>query len=319
MKHSINISVREVELFLAVAEAGSILSAAQKMYISQPALSTTIRNMENKLGYALFHRTNHGVSLTDEGIELYSHFHRIYHSFRVELKKTLAERYENSSRTIRIGCLGMNEAISTMQSACEAYARTPNALETSVEFYHFFELYAKLICGDLDIIFTLSFDLENESDFSWHRLLPVEFRFIFPSQWGISCLDEKACDFLTGKPMFLELHNGEEVMKNYCSANGFSPGKMIRVPSFLILLNKISHGEGFTLWGSSLPDLFTARGDISTVSAKKPLSDGDIYIDIMWRLDTTDPVILDFIDIAKHLDEYRPFRSKSKSLNDPSW
>jgi DNA-binding transcriptional LysR family regulator len=58
-------------LFCAVAEAGSISAAAERNFISQPAISKAISKMEDALSTALFFRNHNGVSLTPEGEMLY--------------------------------------------------------------------------------------------------------------------------------------------------------------------------------------------------------------------------------------------------------
>jgi LysR family carnitine catabolism transcriptional activator len=56
--------------FLAVAEAGSFRAAAARLHMSQSALSVQVRQLEQRLGVALFHRTTRSVALTDEGRRL---------------------------------------------------------------------------------------------------------------------------------------------------------------------------------------------------------------------------------------------------------
>ncbi len=56
--------------FLAVADAGSFRAAAARLHISQSALSVQIRQLEQTLGVALFHRTTRSVALTGEGRRL---------------------------------------------------------------------------------------------------------------------------------------------------------------------------------------------------------------------------------------------------------
>lgn len=68
-----NISYDLYRLFYMVAEKGSISAAAEAMFISQPAVSQSIRQLEGKLGCRLFVRTAKGVSLTTEGKELYTY------------------------------------------------------------------------------------------------------------------------------------------------------------------------------------------------------------------------------------------------------
>lgn len=62
--------------FLAVANSLSISRAAERLHVSQPALSRTIALLEERFGTELFHRTAAGVELTQAGIVLYEHASR---------------------------------------------------------------------------------------------------------------------------------------------------------------------------------------------------------------------------------------------------
>lgn len=63
-------------VFKTVAEAGNISAAAQSLYISQSAISQSIKQLENQLGVRLFLRTPRGVNLTEEGRMLYQYVNR---------------------------------------------------------------------------------------------------------------------------------------------------------------------------------------------------------------------------------------------------
>lgn len=53
--------------FLEAARSGSITGAARRLYVTQPAVSSGIRQLESALGVQLFFRTSRGISLTPEG------------------------------------------------------------------------------------------------------------------------------------------------------------------------------------------------------------------------------------------------------------
>lgn len=63
----LNISLRQIRAFVAVAEAGSFTIAAETIHISQPALTLTIQQLERMLGFDLFNRSTRRVVLTVEG------------------------------------------------------------------------------------------------------------------------------------------------------------------------------------------------------------------------------------------------------------
>ena len=55
------------KVFYAVAKCGSLTKAAEELYISQPAVSQAIKQLESQLGGALFNRTHRGVELSEAG------------------------------------------------------------------------------------------------------------------------------------------------------------------------------------------------------------------------------------------------------------
>jgi LysR family transcriptional regulator, benzoate and cis,cis-muconate-responsive activator of ben and cat genes len=65
--------LRHIRYFLAVSEEGSFGRAAQRLHISQPALSRQIVDLERNLGQRLFARTSKGVALTPAGEALIGH------------------------------------------------------------------------------------------------------------------------------------------------------------------------------------------------------------------------------------------------------
>ncbi len=64
---------RQLKYFVAIARHGSFSTAAQRIGIAQPALSTQIANLEKEIGRTLFDRHARGVRLTDAGEKLLDH------------------------------------------------------------------------------------------------------------------------------------------------------------------------------------------------------------------------------------------------------
>lgn len=62
-------TILQLKYVIAVAASSSMREAANRLFITQPALSLTITDLEEELGIALFDRTNRGISLTREGEE----------------------------------------------------------------------------------------------------------------------------------------------------------------------------------------------------------------------------------------------------------
>lgn len=60
-------TLEQIRQIVEVARTGSINQAAANLYLSQPNLSLSLKNLENELGYQLFARTNRGINMTARG------------------------------------------------------------------------------------------------------------------------------------------------------------------------------------------------------------------------------------------------------------
>lgn len=87
-----NISFQQLRYIIEVAECGSINAASQQLYVSQPTLSTTIKDTEQELGISIFNRTNRGITLTNEGTEFIGYARQILQQFDL-----FEARYSNSN------------------------------------------------------------------------------------------------------------------------------------------------------------------------------------------------------------------------------
>ncbi|MFD4558264.1 LysR family transcriptional regulator [Streptomyces sp. NPDC058469] len=72
-----DVHVRDLRYFVAVAEELHFTRAAEKLYVSQPALSKQIRALEGQLGAELFRRDRQGVTLTPAGAALLPYAERV--------------------------------------------------------------------------------------------------------------------------------------------------------------------------------------------------------------------------------------------------
>jgi DNA-binding transcriptional LysR family regulator len=62
-----DVHVRDLRYFVAVAEELNVTRAAERLFVSQPALSKQLRALERQLGFGLFERVHSGVTLTRQG------------------------------------------------------------------------------------------------------------------------------------------------------------------------------------------------------------------------------------------------------------
>ena len=81
-------NINQLKYVLEVARSSSMREASTKLYVSQPALSSSIHELEEEIGILIFERTNKGISLTDEGREFLSYAKKAVGQYEI-----LEERY----------------------------------------------------------------------------------------------------------------------------------------------------------------------------------------------------------------------------------
>lgn len=100
MNRSINLNLYRV--FYEVAKHNSISAAAKKIYLSQPAISKSIKNLESELEVILFYRTLNGMVLTEKGKELFNLIERAFNNIR-EAEKKMQQNKNLEKGSLSIG------------------------------------------------------------------------------------------------------------------------------------------------------------------------------------------------------------------------
>lgn len=91
----------QLKYFQAVCKYQSVSAAAEYLYISQPTLSSAIKELEREFGVSLFRRHHRGMVLTPEGTELLKHCERLLtHADQVE---RIMNDYGKRRRVLRLG------------------------------------------------------------------------------------------------------------------------------------------------------------------------------------------------------------------------
>lgn len=103
---SMNINLEYYKIFYYVAKYGSITQAANKLCLSQPAVSQSIKQLEELLGITLFFRKSKGVVLTIEGETLFSYVSKGYEQI-IQGENKIKEILGLDSGQIRIGASDM--------------------------------------------------------------------------------------------------------------------------------------------------------------------------------------------------------------------
>ena len=94
MEYNKNMKIIQLQYFVEVVKTNNISKAAKNLYVSQPAISSAIRELEKEFNTTLFIRYNNQITLTDEGhylyrlsLDLLENFDKVKTDFLSYLKK----------------------------------------------------------------------------------------------------------------------------------------------------------------------------------------------------------------------------------------
>ncbi len=88
-------------LIKTIAEEGSIANSSERLFLTQSALSHQLRDLEERLGFKVFHRSRNKWELTDEGKELYNLANKLFNSID-ESFSTIQHIKEGSKGSIKL-------------------------------------------------------------------------------------------------------------------------------------------------------------------------------------------------------------------------
>ncbi|MCO5141801.1 MAG: LysR family transcriptional regulator [Oligoflexia bacterium] len=143
------ISPGEIQYFIESARTGNLSRAAERLGISQPALTMALRKLEHSVGCELFHRSKKGVRLTKQGTLFLQEAQGILENWE-RLTQSLRESDKNVKGTYSIGCHPSVALYSLPQTLPKLLTEHP---ELSFNLVHDLsrKIAEKVISGDLDI------------------------------------------------------------------------------------------------------------------------------------------------------------------------
>ena len=138
--------------FAAVAEAGGFTKAAEKMMVSQPAVSLQVAELESRLGVSLFHRLPRGVKLTSAGQTLLGYARQIA-SLERDAEAAMAELIGVQRGRLTIGA---SHTIGTylLPAVLGTFRQQYPQIELSLEIANTTQVEAMLLESAVDLAFT---------------------------------------------------------------------------------------------------------------------------------------------------------------------
>lgn len=110
-------NINQLKYVLEIANSSSIREASTRLFVSQPALSASIRELEEEIGILIFERTNKGINLTEDGRDFVEYAKKAVGQFEV-----LEERYlskDSDKEIFSVSTQHYNFAIKAFTSVIE--------------------------------------------------------------------------------------------------------------------------------------------------------------------------------------------------------
>lgn len=144
------IKFRHIQCFVEVAKEKSFKQAAEKLYLSQPAMSKTLKELENIIGAELMQRSRSGVSLTKQG-EVFLHFAQMSLASLQQGLTGVQQQGQAAKEVLTLGALPSVAAWLMPEVAAEFSELAPNAILRIMDGPHGY-LTERLRLGELDLV-----------------------------------------------------------------------------------------------------------------------------------------------------------------------
>jgi len=249
------ITLLQIEYFFAVARHLNFTEAAKSLYVSQPSLSKQIAILEDEIGIQLFFRTKRDVRLTAAGMVLLKEMGGVIEQIENAIEKSKkSDLGENS--TITIGCLEAMDTSTFLPAIIKKFKEKYPSINLVLERHSFKALREKLVSKTLDIIFTLSFELDDslgilsDAVHKGNGYIVMESSNPLASKKNLTLGDLKDENFVMISRD--ESPKGFDGIISLCKKHGFNPKIVKQLPNAESLLLCVESGIGVALFDSNI-------------------------------------------------------------------
>lgn len=242
-----NIDFELYRIFYCVANNGNITKASEELNISQPAISKSIKNLEEQLGGQLFIRTKRGVILTEEGKEFYNYIKQaIEYINNAENKFTDLINLETGSIKIGISTTLTKEfLLPYLEKFHSLYPKIDIQIATNLTL----ELFLKLKNGLIDIVILNLNEKNYGNDIEIIKCRKINDCFVVNSNYKELLNKKISIKELNNYPLILQAKgsNTREFLDNFAKANNVILKPNIELASYTLVVEfaKIGWGIGY--------------------------------------------------------------------------
>lgn len=307
-------NLKEFTYVIAVADYRNISLAAKVLYISQPALSRFIINLEERLGLMLFQRKGKTMELTDFGVKYVYYAREIVKQqnlLTAELEKAVSE----GKSLLRVGFMPYSGKILLSNTISGLSSRYADARNIRVSTSICIELETQLLEGKLDVAFIatppMSPNLEYNTIYNEYVLLAISKNSPFadlgvrradaPYPWIDLKLLQNANFVATDKGM-----RSRTVLEELFEREGVKPDITTTTNSSITALDISESGLAIALsFDSSFYPILSKKTDLRLFSVGTPIMQKGVGFAYRSK-DSLSPLAKDFISMYKkiHADYY---------------
>lgn len=241
--------IKQLEYFTCAAELLNFTKVAEKFYISQTAISQQIKSLEDSLNVKLFIRNNRKVSLTPAGEAFYKRSKVIINDINEATHEALiiASGYNGS---LKIGFTSGHSTFVVYKFLKGFLNKYPN-IDINIIDDNFGNLYDDLNNKNLDLLFSVDFNLNNIENFKFLHL-NSEPLYVIMNKFHPLAKSKvlNRADLKKEKFVFMyrkEVPLGYDTFVSNCMEFGFSPNIVKHCNSLESLSLLIKLGIGITI------------------------------------------------------------------------
>lgn len=240
-----------IEYFLKVAETLNFTVAARELYISQPALSKQIRQLEEELGLKLLKRDTKQAELTEGGKILY----REWRDMMTRSEKAIGaakNAEEKQTKKIRLGIVEFGGVIDTIAPVVERFTEADNNIEVIYEVHGFNQLRKMLDSDEVDLIFSLNTEVPVEKRNIYTQtiynmelciIVPPKNRFYKSEKLKVSDLKDETIYIFSDKYS----DAGRKSIMAHFSKEGVAIHRLKEFPNIRSMETGLINGDGVTI------------------------------------------------------------------------
>ena len=282
----------QLKYFKAVARTGKIAAAAQELFLSPPALSTSIARLEKELGIPLFDRAGNRITLNEQGEIFLRYVNEVFNSLD-RAKNELRHSQLRKQQHIWLATTGSNLWVDLFPAFSLEHPQF-TLTSTTVDYAsidHLFSQYTFLLAEDEDIPQSLSADLDSMRLFEDQPAI-----LLYPSH-PLAKLDLVSVPMLKNETLFLPAKGmpRQERLLRLLRSNGIDPDTANSY-TYLIYRNMVQQNLGiaFTTLRSNHANL----GDLRVIPLENNLSPW--IMRLYWHRDhSMTPAELTFRDFVE--------------------